>query len=854
MKKRWLSLLPVLCMMLWVAPVTALADTGDIAIDVANFPDEKFREIVKTFDTDSNDILSKTERDKVIKIECNNKGIQSLEGIAYFEKLDSLKCTDNELTTLDVSENLLLYELQCWNNQLTGLDLDANTKLLYLYCSNNNIDSLDVSKNVNLMKLSCASNNLTSLNLTSNPLLQYVECQYNALTTLEIGTNVKLLSILCNKNQLTSLDVRSASNLETLVCSYNALTDLDVSTNLKLKSLRCDNNKLTELDVSKNITLGELHCFENQLTSLDVSNCASTIDFECYSNFYPITFDTDLKFDLSGLPSGFKVEKSSNWVSGKVTGSILTPDYDAGYEIERISYNYDCGHGKTAKFNLDVSYNHIYDGNWSSNATHHWKQCTNPKCPNRIGSYQDYGMHVYDDAADTICNDCGYNRGVTGHTHTYGAWTHDTSKHWKECTDATCTDKIGSRKESAAHVYDDDADTDCNICGYVRTVTVPHTHTYDGTWKQDASKHWKECTDAACPDKSGSVKDSAAHVYDNDADTDCNICGYTRTIAPPHSCAGSLVVVGAKAATCTADGNKEYYRCGTCGKLYEDNSGTVAITDPATVVVPKTGHSASADYKNDADKHWKECTVCKVRIGETAHTYDSNGTCTTCGYKKPSSGGSSGGGSSSGGSSSGGSSSGGSSGGGSSSGHHSSSGGGGGSSRRSGSGSSTTSKTLAGSWKQNQNGWWYQYTNGTWPSNSWVKFPVQGGETWYYFNKDGYMATGWLFENNIWYYLDPQAGTNNGRMMTGWQQIGGQWYYFNQNGSMATGWNYINNNWYFLDHQAGGNNGRMFTGWHMISDKWYYFSTDKLAGEGSMYADRMTPDGFYVNKDGVWVQ
>ena len=304
--------------------------------------------------------------------------------------------------------------------------------------------------------------------------------------------------------------------------------------------------------------------------------------------------------------------------------------------------------------------------------------------------------------------------------------------------------------ENAIHVWIITSDEDAIIEATCKSDGSVHTHTY-GAWTHDASKHWKECTDAACPDKNGSVKDSAAH------------------------------------------------------------------------------------------------------------TYDSNGTCTTCGYKKPSSGGSTSGGSTSGGSSGGGSSSGGSSGGGSSSGgssggHHSSSGGGGSSSRRSGSGSSTTPKTLAGSWKQNQNGWWYQYTNGTWPSNSWVKLPVQGGETWYYFNKDGYMATGWLFENNNWYYLDPQTGTNNGRMMTGWQQIGGQWYYFNQNGSMATGWNYINNNWYFLDHQAGGNNGRMMTGWHMISDKWYYFSTDKLAGEGSMYADRMTPDGFYVNKDGVWVQ
>ena len=290
--------------------------------------------------------------------------------------------------------------------------------------------------------------------------------------------------------------------------------------------------------------------------------------------------------------------------------------------------------------------------------------------------------------------------------------------------------------------------------------------------------------------------------------------------------------------------------------ITSDEDTTIEATRKSDASVHTHTYGA---WTHDTSKHWKECTVCKVRIGETAHTYDSNGTCTTCGYKKPSSGGSTSGGSTSGGSSGGGSSSGGSSGGGSSSGgssggHHSSSGGGGSSSRGSGSGSSTTPKTLAGSWKQNQNGWWYQYTNGTWPSNSWVKLPVQGGETWYYFNKDGYMATGWLFENNIWYYLDPQAGTNNGRMMTGWQQIGGQWYYFNQNGSMATGWNYINNNWYFLDHQAGGNNGRMMTGWHMISDKWYYFSTDKLAGEGSMYADRMTPDGFYVNKDGVWVQ
>ena len=121
------------------------------------------------------------------------------------------------------------------------------------------------------------------------------------------------------------------------------------------------------------------------------------------------------------------------------------------------------------------------------------------------------------------------------HTHTYGAWSNDDADHWHECTDAACTDKAGSVKDKAGHVYDDAADTICNVCGYVRTVTPPapvHTHTY-GAWSNDDADHWHECTDAACTDKAGSVKDKAAHIYDDDADTTCNVCGYVRTVTPP---------------------------------------------------------------------------------------------------------------------------------------------------------------------------------------------------------------------------------------------------------------------------------------------------------------------------------
>ena len=121
------------------------------------------------------------------------------------------------------------------------------------------------------------------------------------------------------------------------------------------------------------------------------------------------------------------------------------------------------------------------------------------------------------------------------HTHTYGAWSNDDADHWHECTDAACTDKAGSVKDKAAHVYDDDADTTCNVCGYVRTVTPPapvHTHTY-GAWSNDDTDHWHECTDVSCTDKAGSIKDKAGHIYDDDADTTCNVCGYVRTVTPP---------------------------------------------------------------------------------------------------------------------------------------------------------------------------------------------------------------------------------------------------------------------------------------------------------------------------------
>ena len=43
--------------------------------------------------------------------------------------------------------------------------------------------------------------------------------------------------------------------------------------------------------------------------------------------------------------------------------------------------------------------------------------------------------------------------------------------------------------------------------------------------------------------------------------------------------------------------------------------------------------------------------------------------------------------------------------------------------------------------------------------------------------------------------------------------------------------------------------GVMLTGWQNLGGQWYYLGTN-----GAMYANTWTPDGYYVNGSGVWVQ
>ena len=106
-----------------------------------------------------------------------------------------------------------------------------------------------------------------------------------------------------------------------------------------------------------------------------------------------------------------------------------------------------------------------------------------------------------------------------------------------------------------------------------------------------------------------------------------------------------------------------------------------------------------------------------------------------------------------------------------------------------------------GTWTWGARGWWYRYADGTYPTNTSKTIDGQV----YRFDADGYMRTGWVFDQGNWYY----------------HALSGAQYYLNPaNGKMKTGWHYEDGSWYYLKPGSG----QMATGRLWIVWKYYRFS------------------------------
>ena len=104
-------------------------------------------------DTDRDGKISHAEAEVVISLDVSGDSISDMTGIEKFVNLDTLRCYNNKLTTLDVSNCPALSYLKCAWNKLTSLDVSNNTALSYLAFGRKQLTSLDVSNNTEVTLL-----------------------------------------------------------------------------------------------------------------------------------------------------------------------------------------------------------------------------------------------------------------------------------------------------------------------------------------------------------------------------------------------------------------------------------------------------------------------------------------------------------------------------------------------------------------------------------------------------------------------------------------------------------------------------------------------------------------------------
>ena len=331
-----------------------------LPINKNNFPDDSFRNYIKTYKAGGRDVLTVEEQRKVETIEVEGKNISSLRGIEAFPNLTELKCGNNSIQKLDLRQNPKLKTLKCNKNQLTQLDLSKNPDIDYLNCSENQLEQLNVSHLKDLVMLNCSHNNLEQLDVRNSKFLETLYCSSNRLTELDADVTHKsrLVSVECQNNQLTSLILGQNKLLKKLNCANNQLTQLNLNNMNSLKELKCQNNQLTALDVSSSPNLTTLVLKNNHLTSLNLDSNPH-LDFTYtdvyhsdFNNVYTVTLNPDRTFDLNTLPGDFDINRVTGWVNGTVKGNILK--VNEGTNV--VYYGYQCRSNMLdVSFTLDVT-------------------------------------------------------------------------------------------------------------------------------------------------------------------------------------------------------------------------------------------------------------------------------------------------------------------------------------------------------------------------------------------------------------------------------------------------------------------------------------------------------------------
>ncbi|MCM1330694.1 MAG: phage tail tip lysozyme [Ruminococcus sp.] len=350
--------------------------SGLVPINSVTFPDDNFRAHVEGMDLDKSGWLTEQEINSIWSMSIINEGIKDLTGIEYFTALQTLRCQQNELTSLDLSQNKNLVILNCSDNKLVSLDLSNNTKLGPVSCSNNNLVCVnlnntqttatsftcnsdedhsfslgrvknsyslsnlekygfDVSKASNWKGATYNSSTKSLANFTSSEISYDYDCGNGITVTFYLTAYLDENIVQINSSTFPDANFRSYV-LETIdtdkdgwLSKYEATSNSMSLANKGIKDLTgieyftvqwlyCQNNELTSIDISKNQTLALFNCSNNKLVSLDCSNNPNLATVILSNNNL---VSLNVSNTRIGEYSILTAEQGNGFNIGKVTGS-----------------------------------------------------------------------------------------------------------------------------------------------------------------------------------------------------------------------------------------------------------------------------------------------------------------------------------------------------------------------------------------------------------------------------------------------------------------------------------------------------------------------------------------------------
>lgn len=258
-----------------INPITSFDENYTMCI--VNIPDSNFKNYLLNHSEINTNSDTEIQCDEASAyngtIDCNNMSISDLTGIEAFTTLSQLKCYNNSLTNLDISNNTSLLWLEVNYNNLTSIDVSNNLQLNYFHIAENNLSSIDISNNTSLTSVSIRNNSITSFDVANNTSLDAVSIEGNLLTSFDVSTNTSLTYLNAKLNNLTSLYAKNGNNANFVGFWSTGNPNLDC---VEVDNATWSDTNWANIDSNTN--------FNEDCSSLSVDEFEEIVDFKVYPN------------------------------------------------------------------------------------------------------------------------------------------------------------------------------------------------------------------------------------------------------------------------------------------------------------------------------------------------------------------------------------------------------------------------------------------------------------------------------------------------------------------------------------------------------------------------------------------